>query len=126
MTSAPPPLASTPRGAPLGLDSRESEEARAYLQQRLALFGRVMLILVLVFLLVSVGVSSALHPAWALAQLRDRSRILHAGICLVLLAVWLSTRSGRRSPAVLDLIDFSSQAVIAVALSLLFDLTSLY
>ena len=80
----------------------DTEEGRAFLQERLALYGKVCAILgASLFLFMSA--LSVFRVGWS--SLGSEGSVIHATGCLVFLGVFLLTRSGRRSHGQLAFID---------------------
>lgn len=81
------------------------ELGRAFLQERLALFGKVGALFLVTFL-AGFNLVNLLNPRhhWTY-WLRDPSNVLHAAGAAAMGAVWLASRRGRLSPRVLAAID---------------------
>jgi serine/threonine-protein kinase len=94
-----------PSRAAVALSSRtgDSEESREFLQQRLALFGRAVGLLSLIFLVVGLGIGVAMvGDPWPV--LSHRPNLLHLLATALLLGLWLINRRGRHpAPTLLRL-----------------------
>jgi len=94
----------------------EAEEARAFLQQRLALLGRVYGFIGLSFYLAAMLVLLRL-PAGSWQQFERGAWVILAANSVYLIQ-WLLCRRGRHSERVLRLIDGSSMTLVAFLMSL--------
>jgi serine/threonine-protein kinase len=88
----------------------DSESARAFLQSRVSLLARVVLVLAVVIQAVVTFVYFAARGE-DIARGAEFSVVAHFGVIAVLLAVWLRTRDGRRSPGELTLLDLACVGV---------------
>lgn len=103
----------TPGGVP-----RDTEEGRAFRQERLAFLGRVGFILSFGFYLLA-NAASFLHPEQSLARwLRDPHAWSHLLTSLLLLGIWLACRGGRVSPHVLSALDAGGIVGVCLGFSL--------
>jgi eukaryotic-like serine/threonine-protein kinase len=89
---------------------------RAFLQERLAFFGRVGFLFSISFLAVFnlADMLGANHPS-AGQMLTNRSNQFHLGLSLVLLAIWLGCRTTERSPRALAVIESGGVWLAALA-----------
>ncbi|MBX3131207.1 MAG: serine/threonine protein kinase [Polyangiaceae bacterium] len=98
----------------------DSEEGRAFLQERLAFFGLLSTLLSGTFLVVGNGTALLTVPEHTLAiALRDGGGQWHAAALGVSALVWLSTRFGPRSLRALALIDLLANPVAIVFYALM-------
>lgn len=93
---APPSLASAPQG---------SEEARRFLQERVALFGLIMFLLATLFfvaeaILLDIASGASLHDV-----IHEPGRLFHLLACALLAATWLIGARGKRSWRTLQVVD---------------------
>ena len=94
-----------------GLDTSNGP---AFVQQRIALFAKIMTSLTFVFLVAAVVV--AVTTGDGLARLfADPSTVAHISGLLVLVVVWLVTRTGRRSVPLLGILDAGSSIACCTA-----------
>ena len=105
-TLAPIPVA-------LGSATTETEEGRAFFQQRLGLFGRWLFILSGGFYLLNVVLSALMAPA----QLLLPSSLAHLAATLLLGGVWWLTRTTVLSPRVLLWTDAGTVMSVCLLLS---------
>ena len=111
-----PPKRSGPDATAAGA-SASSEEGRAFLQERLALFGRVGFLLSLGFYVVA-NLAMFLHPGQHLDRwIGDPFHLGHLAATLMLAGVWLTCRRGRLSPGSLKLIDAGGLAAVCLGFS---------
>jgi eukaryotic-like serine/threonine-protein kinase len=95
-----------PRGT---TDARSAEESRAYLQERLALFGKSMGVIATAFAAVIFVSNWALFSLdGALEDLLGAARGRHMGLMAMFLALHLAARRGRLSLSVLNALDIGT------------------
>jgi eukaryotic-like serine/threonine-protein kinase len=100
---------------------RSSEEWRAFLQWRVAGFGRILGALVLGFY-VFANAAAMLHPQATWSEWVSPANVLTLVAGIVCAGVWLSCVAGKRSTAELETID----AVATIATGAAIGLTSIY
>lgn len=106
-STLPPP--NHPAGSPTG----DSEEWRAFLQERMAFFGKLTFFISLSFFVVGNGIATAVGARALDRWMNDSVNRAHLGSTLILGAVWLICSRGERAASVLGLIDVG--AVLAAA-----------
>jgi eukaryotic-like serine/threonine-protein kinase len=94
---------------------RSSEEGRAFLQWRIAGFGRILGALVLAFYVLA-NAAGMLHPLARWSDWLAPTNLLTLTAGLVYAVVWLACRTGRRTAAELEAID--ALATVATGTSL--------
>jgi len=97
----------------IGLVPGTPEESRAFLQERVALFLKVLLIMFGSLYLVIVAWSYG-FLADPLRELRHPVRVLHLGVVLLNLGAWLYIRAGRRSMRVLNVTDIATTLALCL------------
>ena len=105
----------TPMPAALGSTTPETEEGRAFFQQRLGLFGRWLFILSGGFYLLNVVLSALMAPA----QLLLPSSLAHLAATLLLGGVWWLTRTTVLSPRALLWTDAGTVISVCLLLSVM-------
>ncbi len=98
--------------------AHDSEEGRAFLQERLALSGRIGATISFLFWVLRATLVALFQPRALATALLSGSSLWHLGESLVLAVVWLVCRRGRWSTRALHAVD----AVALVSLSLCFGL----
>ncbi|HVR19591.1 MAG TPA: hypothetical protein VMS65_07840 [Polyangiaceae bacterium] len=91
----------------------DSEGARAFLQSRVSMLARVVLVLALVIQAVVTFVHLA-AGGLDIASGSGFSVVAHLGVIAVLIVIWLRTRSGRRSNRELAVLDLTCVSVPVV------------
>jgi hypothetical protein len=92
----------------------DTEEGRALLQQRLAQFGRIGMVLGLVFL----AIATAMYAVLRLPGTRA-SAIAEIATVVLSLCIWLFARGKRRSNATLLVVDMAATIVYALVFSIM-------
>jgi len=96
---------------------RSSEEWRAFLQKRVAGFGRILATFVLGFYVFS-NSAAMLHPKAAWSDWTNPLNLLVLGAGSACLLVWLACRAGKRSTSELETIDGIGTVATASAIGL--------
>jgi len=103
-----------PAGGDTGASgSRRSDEERAFLQQRIGLFGLVGGSLSIAFYLLVNGLRAVGQDRGVMAGLLDLSNLSTLAVAFVLLLMWLATRGGARSWRVLRGVEVVGLLLVA-------------
>ncbi len=102
------------------VDPRASEEVRQFLQERLALLGKVTFALSACYLVALIVVTAAERGVPVmLEELTSPKRVLNAAGAVVSLLVWLLARTGERKPIELLALDLAGTVAAAVPYTLM-------
>jgi serine/threonine protein kinase len=106
-----PPVLQALSGSGSGLDTTNGA---AFVQQRIALFAKILTSITFVFLIASVAMTAALGRSLA-AMFAEPTTIAHVSGMTLLAVVWLVARSGRHSVSVLGILDAGSTIACCTA-----------
>jgi eukaryotic-like serine/threonine-protein kinase len=109
------PIAAIAQGMALSSAPNDSEDGRAFLQRRLALFGKSVFLLFLAIGVVAATVTKVVLPdEWP----RDKPVPVHLALIYGVGLLWLFCRRGNRSLRVLTALDAASVVIVGVGLAL--------